>query len=300
MYSITVLMSTFNGAQFLREQIDSILGQEGVKVNLLVRDDGSSDNTIQILQEYSKKKQLKWYTGSNLGAAYSFMNLLKKAPKDEYYAFSDQDDVWDSNKLLVAINFLKDYDKEKIVLYSCNSRVVDRDLNIIGDTTDSIPVITYIDSLIHNNCQGCTMVYGFALCELLKQYEGLNLLMHDDLTIKVCLAVGGMVYKDTNCYMSYRQHTDNVIGVQESIRHSIKRRCNSLLHQSCERSRELKDIYINYREFIPEENLGKICKIAFYKERLFGKVGVIFDKSLRATDKKTTRHFLIGVLLGFF
>lgn len=300
MKSITVLMSTYNGEKYLREQIDSILSQTGVTVHLLVRDDGSSDGTKAILESYSGDGKLHWYTGSNKGAAYSFLDLLKNAPEDDYFAFSDQDDIWDSEKLLSATKVLEQYPSEEIVLYSCSSRIVDKDNNIMHVSSTKPPVTTYIDSLIHNNNQGCTMVFSQALWRLLKKYNGNNLFMHDDLAMKVCLATGGTVYKDPVPYMGYRQHGNNVIGTGESFGHSLRRRISSLVLQSCERSKELKDIFHEYKEQIPVENRDVLEEIAFYKERRFGKLKVILDRRIKASDKKTTRHFHVGILLGFF
>ena len=77
MEKVCVLMSTYNGEKYLREQIDSILNQENVEVDILIRDDGSTDNTLNILKEYIKKhKNINYYTGANLRSAKSFMNLL--------------------------------------------------------------------------------------------------------------------------------------------------------------------------------------------------------------------------------
>lgn len=102
---VTVLMSTYDGENFLRDQIESILNQEDVYVHLIVRDDGSKDRTINILEEYQSRGKLEWYSGKNLGSARSFLNLVSKSPDNEYYAFSDQDDVWFSKKLKRAIGY---------------------------------------------------------------------------------------------------------------------------------------------------------------------------------------------------
>ena len=103
MKKVCVLMSTYNGEKYLKEQIDSILKQKGVKVNLLVRDDGSTDNTLSLLEEYKKKGLLDYCCGSNMKPARSFMELLSIAPDSDYYAFSDQDDYWEHDKLFNAV-----------------------------------------------------------------------------------------------------------------------------------------------------------------------------------------------------
>ena len=92
MNNICVLMSTYNGGKFLREQINSILNQVNANITLLIRDDGSSDNTLGILKEYEEQNKLTFYSGKNMGPAMSFIDLLFSAPEAEYYAFADQDD----------------------------------------------------------------------------------------------------------------------------------------------------------------------------------------------------------------
>ena len=102
---VAVLMSTYNGEKYIREQIDSILEQSGnFDLDLWVRDDGSKDSTQQILQEYAQQRKLHWYTGENLGAAHSFIDLVRKCKGYDYYAFADQDDYWMTNKIQMGVN----------------------------------------------------------------------------------------------------------------------------------------------------------------------------------------------------
>ena len=101
---VAILLATYNGEKYLREQIDSILKQNGVDLTLYVRDDGSTDGTIDLLKEYVvNTKAVKLDIGKNLGVGNSFMQLLYDCPNDfDFYAFSDQDDIWDENKLYVG------------------------------------------------------------------------------------------------------------------------------------------------------------------------------------------------------
>ena len=82
MKNVLVMLSTYNGEKYLREQIESVLKQENVKISILVRDDGSTDNTCNILEEYQKKGLLRWYTGKNLKPAKSFIDLIFHATND--------------------------------------------------------------------------------------------------------------------------------------------------------------------------------------------------------------------------
>ena len=130
MKKVQVLMSTYNGQKYLEEQINSILNQENVEISLLVRDDESSDDTIKVLQELSQKnKNISYFTGKNMGPARSFMELVNKSSSADYYAFSDQDDVWDSKKIISAIEKLEKI--ERPCLYISALEIVDENLNTI-------------------------------------------------------------------------------------------------------------------------------------------------------------------------
>ena len=119
MYRVAVLMSTYNGERYLKEQIDSILDQEGVDTALYIRDDESADQTVQIIEEYRKKYPGKIHLlkGRNKGPGRSFMELVYKVPDDyDYYAYSDQDDIWLTDKLEEGIRFLNESGKELYIL----------------------------------------------------------------------------------------------------------------------------------------------------------------------------------------
>lgn len=118
-YTVTVVMSTFNGEKYIEEQIDSILNQEGVDLKLYIRDDGSTDETRQILQQYEKNNKVAVDYGDNIGYAKSFIKALKDAPESDYYAFSDQDDVWFKDKLVNTIKLIDSNDKFALAFQNC-------------------------------------------------------------------------------------------------------------------------------------------------------------------------------------
>ena len=80
MKSVLILMSTYNGEKYLKTQIDSLLAQKNVNVSIVVRDDGSTDGTVSILNEYKNRNALEWYSGKNMGPAGSFLDLIYNAP----------------------------------------------------------------------------------------------------------------------------------------------------------------------------------------------------------------------------
>ena len=103
MTSIAVMMSTFNGEAYVEEQINSILNQLNVKISLFIRDDGSKDKTISIIRnKINRNSNIQLIQGENVGVGNSFMNLLYSTPDDyDFYAFSDQDDIWESEKIYI-------------------------------------------------------------------------------------------------------------------------------------------------------------------------------------------------------
>ena len=103
---VTVLLSTYNGHQHIKELVDSVLMQDSVDVKLQVRDDGSTDDTIDILRSYNDSR-ITVKKGENLKPALSFLTLLRECDDSDYYAYCDQDDYWYPNKLITAINELK-------------------------------------------------------------------------------------------------------------------------------------------------------------------------------------------------
>ena len=109
MRSVIVLLSTYNGERYLRQQIDSLLNQKNVSLRILARDDGSNDATMSILKEYADKHDIfSYYQGENCGPAKSFLDLISKAEKADYYALCDQDDIWEINHLEVLLSNIGD------------------------------------------------------------------------------------------------------------------------------------------------------------------------------------------------
>ena len=115
MYTVQVLLSTYNGEAYLKEQLDSILNQKNVAVKLFVRDDGSSDGTVDILRAYAAlHDNICYLCGENCGVVASFFRLFELSDPDvDFYALSDQDDVWDEDKLSIACQKLEQMRESK-------------------------------------------------------------------------------------------------------------------------------------------------------------------------------------------
>lgn len=237
MNNICVLMSTYNGGKFLREQINSILNQVNANITLLIRDDGSSDNTLGILKEYEEQNKLTFYSGKNMGPAMSFIDLLFSAPEAEYYAFADQDDYWFKDKLQSGIKKLSMYSTIP-AMYNSKAIVCDESLNKTGQLFGSDTVYNLATQISRSNCIGCTMIINRNLKNILMSYRPSQITMHDQWIAIVCKAVKGVEIKDNEAKIYYRQHSNNAVGTKSSvlrrIRSSSLRKGNSRLLQAIE------------------------------------------------------------------
>ena len=115
--SIAVVMSSYNGADYIVEQLDSILAQNISNLSVIVRDDGSNDGTVQILQQYAQRGDIRLICGENEGYVRSFFDVLAAAGDFDYYCFADQDDIWPSDKVSSAISLIQESSTRGPVLY---------------------------------------------------------------------------------------------------------------------------------------------------------------------------------------
>ena len=265
-------MSVFNGHQYIDEQIKSLLGQTDVDLRILVRDDGSTDGTQNILDKWKSEIDLDWYSGNNLGPARSFLDLVKNAPVADYYAFCDQDDWWMPEKLAVAVKALSSL--EGPALYCSNFQLADALLNPIP-TVFHDPVISLPSFLVSNFVTGCTEVMNKKFTDILKGCDPDFLMMHDSWTAKACLAIGGNVIFDVEPHILYRQHGSNVIGGESHPWLKFRRRISSFFHPSRPRYREAMSIKYSFGGIIPSVNSdllealeGYYTKSLFYRIRL--------------------------------
>ena len=221
MEKIQVLLSTYNGEKYIKEQIDSILKQEEVEISLLIRDDGSCDKTLEIIEDFKKSNpNITYYSGKHLGPARSFMDLINNSGEFNYYAFSDQDDVWKPKKLISAINKLNQSNQPSLYLSSMD--IVDENLNFI-ETKYVDGNFCFEGEMIKNFATGCTQVFNKSLKEIIKSYTPNYIIMHDSWITRVCYAIGGNVIIDKNSYINYRQHQNNVLGYKEKSLQKLKR-----------------------------------------------------------------------------
>lgn len=209
---VQVLLSTYNGQKYLKEQVDSLLQQDYPEVSVLVRDDGSSDGTLCVLEDYWNLQCVQVLRGENIGVTSSFFALLNlSSPHAQYIAFSDQDDVWQGDKHSRAVNMLSPYGNSLPVMYCSRVTLVDESLNMLGYSEIPTRELTFANALVQNVATGCTIVINKAARDLLLKGIPKSALVHDWWIYLVIAAFGKVMY-DEESRILYRQHESNAIG----------------------------------------------------------------------------------------
>lgn len=234
--TVAVLMSTYNGERYLNEQIDSIINQSYTNWHLYIRDDGSSDSTIDIIRMYEQKNSKISFVNQdnikNVGITKSFLELLNNV-KAELYMFSDQDDVWEKDKISLAVKAMKKQSKpnQPACVFS-ELQVVDHNLNHIRKMNGNNVWFDFPHFLFGNCVTGCTMMINPQLKSKLKiNLTNIdNLYLHDWWIALIASALGQLIYIDKATIL-YRQHGDNVEGSQENNLFSLFKRLFHFHHE---------------------------------------------------------------------
>ncbi len=299
MKNVTVLLSTYNGERYLDEQLNSIIAQKGVIPKILVRDDGSTDQTHDILDRWKQQSDLSWYSGENVGPAKSFLDLLRNAGDACYYAFSDQDDYWLPDKLQSAVSKLEAYERRP-ALYFCQTELVDKDLNRI-DSVIIHPRLTFGESLVYQFVGGCTMVMNRALRDIINKYAPEYLSMHDVWIYDVAQAIGAHVVFDEIPHILYRQHGGNVTGQSTSVMTEWKHRTGRLVKRELHsRSKVAMEICKGYYDMMPEENKSILTDFIAGKDSLRKRLLLLNDRRFRCSDAETYHNFRMALLTNIY
>lgn len=225
---VAILLSTFNGARFLSQQIDSIISQTHPSWSIYASDDGSSDNTLAILEKYQAalgKERLTILKGPSKGYCLNFMSLVMNAMIDaDYFAFCDQDDIWSENKLSVGIDNLRTADLTIPALYCSRTRLVDENGQSIGISPLFEYPPSFNNALIQSIAGGNTMIFNSAARNLLAKSKNVDhIVSHDWWAYIIVSGCGGSVIYDPIPSVKYRQHTGNLIGSNASLLDRLSR-----------------------------------------------------------------------------
>jgi len=314
MKKVNILMCTYNGEKYLREQIDSIIDQTYENISLFIRDDGSNDNTLGIIHEYTDRFPEKVQfldSEKHLGYPGCFWDILAKCPPADYYAFSDQDDIWDVRKIEYAVDKLTDFEsnltnkkgidiegekkQQKIgkdgnipLLYIHDSTICDKDGNAIGEhRLSSFGEINYNNIIFYNIAEGFSMVINNPMRDVLLGGDSFSrTIPHDQWTIWTAFFRGNIVY-DSKLLAKYRRHEDTVTitggGRTSLIKSWIQNEIfGTWFHSLCTRILYLTEYnkeymtdkqYNDLRMLAGDNSCGNYIKRLFYAKRLRPSIG---------------------------
>lgn len=224
--NVAVLLSSYNGERFIKDQIISILSQNDVRVRLYIRDDGSSDSTVEIVSQLaSMHSNIIFSAENNIGLIASFFDLLECADETfKYFAFADQDDFWGVDKLAVGVECLGSFHDGKPAMYCSRTEYVNEYLQHLSySPAYKQENIGFGNALVQNVATGCTIIINAEARKLIVKEFPKICIVHDWWIYLVISAFGSVIY-DQIPHIKYRQHGGNVIGASSSfIKNSIKR-----------------------------------------------------------------------------
>lgn len=307
---VLILLSTYNGECYLEQQLESILHQSYNNIDIIVRDDGSTDSTLSILSFYEKRyKNITVIAGNNIGCAQSFWQLIIYANEHKdcysFYAFCDQDDIWMEDKIAIAVNLLETTNSLEPFMYCSNLIVVDSALHPIGLMRKDIPnTSNKAKSLMESFATGCTMVFNNKLLQLSALYSGQNLIMHDLWLFHICMFFG-KIYYDQQAHILYRQHDNNKIGSKTTRIQKLQSKLKSLktLHSQHFRELETRELLFTYRHMVSPKDRAILEFVATYRIhwllRIKWFLGISpISKALKMTKPLDNFFLKLRIILG--
>lgn len=307
--TVAVLMSTYNGEAFIRQQLDSIFTQEGVCVKLFVRDDGSSDNTVSILREYAKRYPITIIQdGENVGPGESFMRLVYMHAEDpdiEFYAFADQDDIWLEDKLSNAVKSIFDYGYTTPVLYASNQYLFVNGINE-GYRHKERQNVDLISHMTKNTISGCTFVFNKELARLIynagrPDQRIIDYRLHDAWIMLIAIACGHVIY-DEEARMLYRIHSGNTVGVKKVSLHEKMIRLNMLLRKKGNANIRMvtaKELLRLFSECIGNDDKEILNLYANYQRSLHDRIQLVTNKNVIQGSFESPLVFSLKAFLNF-
>lgn len=211
MKKVNVLLSAYNGELYLKQQIDSILNQTYRNIELYIRDDGSTDGTEVILSEYADCPNVHVIKGQNVGFIRSFLELVKICENADFYAYSDQDDIWLPEKIQMAVEVLEkeQTDVNQPILYFTNYDFYDENMRFQEHGVAPKVTPSFHNAIVDCITLGFNSVFNHAARQTICEHMPEHSCGHDWWTYMVCAGQGKVVF-DERVTVRYRRHSQNV------------------------------------------------------------------------------------------
>lgn len=295
---VAILLCTYNGEQHLQEQLDSI-AQQGLRyIDIWVSDDGSTDGTIELLEKIKKtwvKGRFIIKRGPQQGFAANFLSLVcDQQIHADYYAYSDQDDLWGLDKLTRAHNYLSDCQPEQAALYCSRTTLISESGKLLGkDSVLFTKSPSFRNALVQSIAGGNTMVFNQATKNILQQAGMVQIVSHDWWTYMLVMGTGGKIMYDPVPAIRYRQHVDNEMGSNTTWAARVNRLSLLLLgrfrewndinisalkmnrHMLTEESQRVLDIFCRLRGAGLSRRLKLAKQAGLYRQTLPGNIALI-------------------------
>lgn len=301
---VAVLMCTMQGQRFLAEQLNSIATQSHPNWEIWASDDGSDDHTHSILEYYREhwgEDRLSIHAGPAVGSTANFLSLTCRADIDtEFFAYADQDDIWESDKLERAVKWLQKVPRHIPALYGSRTQLVDERNQYIGYSPLFQRTPSFENALVQNVAGGNTMVFNRAARDLLRRAgDQVQVVAHDWWAYQVITGCGGRVHYDPYPTVRYRQHGDNQVGANVSwgarlvrLRLLLKGRFRKWTDQNIqalrsieplltEESRVILDEFATSRNGSVLKRLAGLWDSGVYRQTAVGNVALVLAALLR-------------------
>lgn len=304
MNTVIVLMSTYNGEKYIVEQIESIMRQKDVCVRLYIRDDGSTDKTIDLIQQMKEihKEQLFWIKGENIGYRRSFLRLLEECGTADYYAFSDQDDIWDEIKLHKAIEKIESRNENEPILYASGLLLTDENLQnqLLKSINESRTNLKA--NFLRGTLAGCTFVFNDLLAGKVKMIctdhlPEQSMPSHDFLVSSLAFSVGEVIV-DNQSYILHRRHATSWGADGHMWLKRLKVECHNMFYRKNVASLVAKAILSLFSDELKTENRDFLESVAHNTDSIKSKWKLIcyqgFSVKNLLLDAETYLKILIG------
>ncbi|MDU8362135.1 glycosyltransferase family 2 protein [Pseudomonas syringae group sp. J309-1] len=284
---MTIFMCTFNGEQFLAQQLDSIANQTFANWSVIVSDDGSTDGTLEILQRYRDnwgEEKLDVRQGPRRGFAANFLSVTCSVRnRSHFYAWADQDDIWRNNKLEAALSVLQRYPSDTPLLYSARTELIDGAGSSIGFSPAFKRAPSFANALVQSIGGGNTMVFNSQAHDLLLHAgPDLDIVAHDWWVYLLVAGVGGEVVHDLTPTLLYRQHDANIIGSNTGWGARVVR---------------LRTMFNGRSQSWNDRNIAALSSVS---SRMSPENGVRFECFRKARSSKLIRRFLYLKRCGIY
>ena len=297
MSKIIVVLSTYNGEKHIVKQLDSIFEQLGVNLICYIRDDGSSDSTVKVIQEYSKTHRLIIDVGENLGHEFSFMKALRDAPKGDYYAFADQDDIWFPDKLKNAVEMLIPYGDCKATMYHCNRISVFEDLSPLPHQMKRVPhPLNRQNAITQEYAQGCTIVMNNAARELVCRYQPEKRYFQDYWCGMLCYLFGTVLYDERPqmYHISYGTNT----STEGHLLKGWWKRFAFFFNKTTAYYAPAQELLEGYSDLLNEDDKVFLNRVKKYKHNINAKFYLLFSPKFRRESIIGTISLKIAILFN--